>query len=295
VTGLETRPLRLHDADEVARVWRACEQHDDGDALFTEEDFVAASKRPSMDLARHTVGVWENGTLVALALLYGEDDVFAHVLPSHRGRGIGAWLLRWTQQAGRSAGYALSCQMLSEQEHAARALLEADGYERRYEGWIFDRDLVRAPDPPSLPAGYALREFHPGHDDRDVHRVIGDAFGEWREHAVGTFEDWAAEMLGRPGFMPELVALAVRGEQVVGAAVLVDDEDALWVAQLAVAKPHRGRGLGRALLAHAFGVSWRAGHRQVRLGTDSRTGARALYEHVGMRVQRSYAEYAKPL
>ena len=71
-----------------------------------------------------------------------------HVLPSHRGRGIGAWLLRWTQDAGRAAGRSRSCQKLSENEHAAMALLEADGYERRWEDWIFDIELEREPDPP---------------------------------------------------------------------------------------------------------------------------------------------------
>jgi mycothiol synthase len=295
VKGLSTAPLTPADAEPVARVWRGCEEHDDGEALFTEEDFVAACKRPSMDLGRDTVGVREGDALVALALAYGERDAFAHVLPSHRGRGIGAWLLRWTQQAGRSAGHAESCQTLSQNEHAARALLEADGYERRYEGWIFDIELAREPDAPLLPPGYALRDFLPGRDDRDTYRVIDDAFGEWRENEVGTFEDWAAETLGRPGFRPELLALAVQGKAVAGAAVLIDDADELWVAQPAVAKEHRGRGLGRALLAHAFGISWRAGHRHAGLSTDSRTGARTLYEHVGMHVVRSYAEYAKPL
>jgi hypothetical protein len=31
------------------------------------------------------------------------------------------------------------------------------------------------------------------------------------------------------------------------------------------------------------------------LGTDSRTGARGLYEHVGMRVRKTYYEYVKLL
>ena len=46
---------------------------------------------------------------------------------------------------------------------------------------------------------------------------------------------------------------------------------------------------------HAFGQSWRRGLRRCALGTDSRTGARGLYEHVGMRVRASYGEYRKAL
>jgi GNAT superfamily N-acetyltransferase len=295
VKGFSTAPLVPADAGEVTRVWRACEVHDDGRALFTEEDFVAVLKRPSMDLARDTVGVRDGEALVALAMLFGERDAFACVLPSHRGRGIGSWLLRWTQDAGRASGRSRSCQTLSENEHAARTLLEADGYERAWEDWIFDIELEHEPDPPLLPAGYAIREFVPGRDDRAVHAVIETAFREWPDAEEEKFEDWAAETLGRPGFAPEHIGTVVHDGEIAGAAVLIHDEGGLWVGQLAVASEHRGRGLARALLVHAFAIAWRAGVRHVGLTTDSRTGARALYEHVGMRVTRTSWEYAKLL
>lgn len=293
--GCSTAPLAASDASEVARVWRACELHDDGRALFTEDDFVAIWKRPSTDLERDTVGVRDGDALVALAMILGERDAFACVLPSHRGRGIGAWLLRWTQEAGRARGNARSWQSLSENEHAARALLEADGYERAWEGWLFGIELEREPDPPPLPAGYAIRDFIPARDERAVHGVIETAFGEWPDAEEETFEDWAAETLGRPGFAPEQIAVVVHDREIVAAAVLIHEAGETWVAQLAVAREHRGRGLARALLVHAFAIAWRAGVRHIGLATDSRTGARGLYEHVGMRVTRTAWEYAKLL
>jgi ribosomal protein S18 acetylase RimI-like enzyme len=295
LSGLSTAPLTPEDAADVARVWRACELHDDGEALFTEEDFVAVAQRPSMDLESHTVAVRDGGAIVAFGLLLGERDVFVHVLPSHRGRGIGSRLLRWTQEAGRAAGNARSCQRLSEHEHAARALLEADGYARSWEDWMFDIELQREPDPPLLPPGYAIRGFVPGRDDRDVFRVIEEAFAEWPDTERAKFEDWAAQALGRPGFVPEHIGIVARGEAPVGATLLIDEDGKLWVAQLAVAREHRGRGLGRALLAHAFAIAWRSGRSHVGLATDARTGARGLYEHVGMRVTRTAWEYAKLL
>ncbi len=295
LTGFSTAPVAPGDAAEVTRVWRASEIHDDGEAMFTEEDFVAAWKRPSMDLARDTIGVRDGDALVALGLLFGERQAFVCVLPSHRGRGIGSWLLRWTQAAGRAAGRERSCQTLSENEHAAAGMLAADGYERRWEDWNFDIELERAPDPPALPPGYAIREFVRGRDERDVYRVIDAAFGEWPDAEEGTFEDWSAETLGRPGFVPGLIGTVVAGEELVGAAVLIHDADGFWVDQLAVAREHRGRGLARALLLYAFGAAWRAGVRHCGLSTDSRTGARGLYEHVGMRVTRTSWEYAKLL
>ena len=76
---------------------------------------------------------------------------------------------------------------------------------------------------------------------------------------------------------------------------MLHEDDAFWVAQLAVDRAHRGRGLARALLVHSFATAWRAGLRGVGLATDSRTGARGLYEHVGMRVTRTLWEYEKAL
>jgi mycothiol synthase len=293
--GLTTAPLTPGDVADVTRVYRESEIDADGQALFTEEDFVAACKRPSMDLERHSVGVRDGKQIVGAGLLYGERDAFVAVLPSHRGRGIGSWLLRWTQDACRAAGRERTCQTVSDNAHAARALLEADGYERRWEDWIFDIELDAEPEPPVLPAGYAIRELVRGRDDRAAYRVIEEAFGEWPDAEQGTFEDWEAETFERPGFAPEQLATVVREGIVVGVASLIQDGDGIWVAQLAVDREHRGRGLGRALLVHSFATAWRAGLRNVGLATDSRTGARRLYEHVGMRVTRTSWEYAKPL
>ena len=193
------------------------------------------------------------------------------------------------------AGRARTTQTLTENEHAALALLEAGGYERQWEEWTFDLELEREPDPPRLPPGYAFRDFDAGRDDRAVYRVIDEAFAEWPDAEEGTFEDWAADALGRPGFVPEHIGAVVHGDEIVGVAVLVHEDDVFWVGQLAVERGHRGRGLARALLVHAFVLAWRSGVRRCGLFTDSRTGARGLYERVGMRVIRTAWVYSKAL
>lgn len=293
--GLTTAPLGAGDAAEVARMWHACELHDDGKALVTEEDFVTVLQRPSLEFERDTVAVRDGDAIVAAGLLFGERFVFANVAPSHRGRGVGTWLLRWSEDAGRAAGRDRSCQKLSENQRAGIALLEAAGYERSWEDWVFDIELEREPAPPALPPGYAIRPFVRERDDREVHRVIEDAFAEWPDPEPETFDDWAAEVFGRPSFVPEHFGIVVRDDEIAGAALLIEEAEDLWVAQLAVARAHRGRGLGRALLVHAFRVAWRSGRRHVGLATDGRTGARGLYEHVGMRVTRTAWEYSTRL
>jgi ribosomal protein S18 acetylase RimI-like enzyme len=175
------------------------------------------------------------------------------------------------------------------------ALLEAEGYERRWEEWWFDIALDAEPSAPVLPAGHAIRSTVPGRDERAAFDLIERAFSEFPERPPRPFDDWAATELGRPGFAPDLLALAVRGDDVVGAVLVTFDEGEGFVEQLAVAREHRGRGLARALLQQAFGVTWRRGGRTCGLATDSRTGARRLYEHVGMRVRKTYYEYVKLL
>src|SRR5919204_32725 len=68
-----------------------------------------------------------------------------------------------------------------------------------------------------------------------------------------------------------------------------------WVQQLAVKRSYRGRGLGGALLQAAFREFYRRGLKTAGLSTESRTGARGVYEHVGMKVTRSFKRYSKDL
>jgi mycothiol synthase len=293
--GVRAEPLTRETLADVTAVWQACEIHDDGESDFTEADVVAFANRPSLDLSRDTMGVRDGGALVAFGVQIGVRVTWVHVLPEHRGRGIGTWLMRWSQDAARAIGAPVTAQEVSDNNRAAIALLEGDGYTRRWSSWAFEIALEREPPAPVLPYGYAIRDFVPGQDDRVAHGVIQHAFSEWPEHQPSAFDDWAAMALGRPGFAPELFGLAVNGDEVVGAVLLVEDGDEGWVDQLAVAREHRGNGLGMALLMHAFGRTWRRGGVRCALGTDERTGARGLYERVGMRVRKTFGEYAKQL
>jgi mycothiol synthase len=293
--GLRAAPLTADDAAALTAVWRTCEEHDDGRAECTEADAIAIAGRPSLDFARDTVGVRDGDALIAFGLQLGVRITFVQVLPAYRGRGIGTWLLRWSQDAARTLGASITAQEISDTEHAAIALLEADGYTRRWDSWALEIELEGEPPAPAPPSGYSIRDFVPGRDERVAFDVIQGAFSEWPEHQSPAFEDWVATSLGRPGFAPPLLGLAERDGEVVGAVLMIEDGDEGWIDQLAVAREHRGVGLGKALLMHAFERTWRRGGRRCGLGTDERTGARGLYESVGMRVRKTYGEYAKQL
>jgi mycothiol synthase len=76
-----------------------------------------------------------------------------------------------------------------------------------------------------------------------------------------------------------------------------DDETMGWVSTLGVTRAYRRRGLGLALLRHAFEELRSRGKTSVGLGVDasSLTGATKLYEKVGMYVSERIDVYEKEL
>ena len=102
-------------------------------------------------------------------------------------------------------------------------------------------------------------------------------------------------------FDPTVWFLAMEGDEIAAVCLCAprmgDNPEMGVVDELAVRRPWRRRGLGTALLHHAFGEFYHRGHKQVGLGVDaeSLTGATRLYEKAGMRVAQQFARYEKEL
>jgi mycothiol synthase len=91
--------------------------------------------------------------------------------------------------------------------------------------------------------------------------------------------------------------LLVHGGRVVGVSVAFDagpGQDA-WIQQLAVVRDYRGRGLGAALVRETFARFADRGFTHGGLATDSRTGALAMYKHLGFTVRSSWTRWEKDL
>lgn len=295
--GLDSRPLRRDDVPAVLDVVAAHEAHVLGEALIDREDLEADWERPSFDGARDSAGVWAGDQLVACAEVYRARRAEVAVHPAHKGRGIGSALADWTATLAREQGGALVGQTVPDADEAARALFVGRGYRALWHSWVLAHPADRPVRPVPVPAGYRLRAFEPGRDEHAAYRVIEDAFSEWPDRDPVDEADWAAGVLRRPGFAPWQLLLAVTDEvpdeAVVGAAHLVLSDDTGWVQQLAVARPHRGRGLAQALLAAAFTAARERGAARAELSTDSRTGALDLYLHLGMEVTSAYTHWAR--
>ena len=98
-------------------------------------------------------------------------------------------------------------------------------------------------------------------------------------------------MFQRADFDPSLWFLALDGDRIAGTALCFPRSEQLaWVRGLGVRRPWRGRGLGMALLQHAFAAFYARGMRIAGLGVDAQSpsGATRLYERAGMRVTEQY-------
>ncbi|QCW52235.1 GNAT family N-acetyltransferase [Nocardioides dongxiaopingii] len=286
--GLTSRPLTLDDAAAVQALIATEEQRDLGRTTVSLDDVVGEWQRPDRDLAASTTGVERDGVLVG----YGEVDdghAFAGVHPDEQGRGIGRWLARWTEDAARAAGHpVLSGQVLA--GSPADRLLEARGYQTRFTAWDLELPAGAEVAARPLPAGYTLR---PAADaDREAcWTLLEDAFLEWSDRERRTFEEFGSTTWGRPGFEPwnlRVVAQEGPGGEVVGATFTTITDGDGYVHKLAVRPDRRGLGLATALLADAFAAAREHGAAASRLSTDTRAGARGLYEKVGMVVESTW-------
>jgi GNAT superfamily N-acetyltransferase len=289
--GLTTRPLRPDDAPAVFGLMVDAQTHDIGEAAIDLEDIVGDWQRPSFDLATQSVGVLDGEDLVAYAEVAGGRYADATVPPAWRGRGIGTWLARWTQDEARRQGGSLVGMPVPAGSEGDR-LLERLGYHVAWTSWVLELPAGAAIAPQPVPEGYAVRPFAPG-EERDAYRVVEDAFNEWPDRTPSTYDDWAAGVVRRPGFEPWHLRVAVEPDGVVvGVGHVFLSRDCGFVQYLAVRRDQRGRGLARALLVDCFAAAREHGASRSELSTDSRTGALGLYERVGMTVTSTWVHRA---
>ncbi|MBM6398890.1 GNAT family N-acetyltransferase [Phycicoccus sonneratiae] len=292
--GCTARPLARADLDAAYHVYSSAQLEDSGVIALERADIEADWSRPSMDLARDTVGVLRGDRLVGAAEVARRGTrAEAAVHPHARGRGVGAWLAAWTEDRSREFG-AVSMGQTVPRGSAGQRLLEGRGYVLGHTSWVLElppgSEIADRP----LPQGYSLRTASSEGDRAAAHEVIETAFGEWSDRTGETYDEWAAGTVRRPGFEPWNLRVVGHGDAVVGACFTVVDERACgFVDQVAVAREHRGRGLAQALLADGFRNAREHGAVTSELSTDSRTGALDLYRKVGMRVSATWVHLVR--
>jgi mycothiol synthase len=296
--GLRTRPAADADLEAVVALCRRCDVADLGEPDTEPDDIQAAWRRPGFDRSRDTVLVLTGaGEVVGYGDVFDGREAFGMVDPGWRGRGIGAWLLRRIERMARERDGGTLEVSAPGADRAFGELAEREGYRQGRSSWLMRLDMTEPPPAPAWPDGIELRPFVREADARAVHRLVQDAFADIGNQPARSFEFWERTSLDRDAFDPSLWFLAVAGGELVGANLCFTGPTGGFVAQLAVRRDRRGRGLGLALLRHGFAELYRRGERRAWLyvDTENRTGATRLYERAGMRVEHRFDFWVKRL
>jgi mycothiol synthase len=278
IVRAEERSLRGDDAEpaDLADFWRNARF--DGASSMVERDrtpvgFAAAIERGA------------------------ESDYWATVHPEVAGRGVSTWLLTGAERRAREVGSEFLRAGCVAENLAAATLFRELGFREARHFFQMRIDFEQAPAVPQPPAGIELTSFRK-EDARAFHATLDDAFAEeWGWHA-SPFEEWRERRVDAPDTDLSLWFVARDGDELAGVIRCETRRDGGgWVGALGVPERWRRRGIGRALLLHAFCEFQRRGSSHAGLGVDAEnpTGATRLYEGAGMRVVREDVIYEKEL
>jgi mycothiol synthase len=305
--GYSVRSATMDDVGPVLEMLTETDLHDWGSPDMTENELRFQWRLPGLDLGRD---VWlvhaEDGALAGYGWIFarGEEQQmrgWAVVHPDHRGRGVGAHLVRLrmdaaavhTRQAPRGAQVFDRMEVIAP-DAAAHDLARRFGYEEVRHFWLMLTELTGPVSEAPHDHGLVVRPMDAGTEPERVYGVFEESFKDHWGHVQLPQDEWTKLLAEDPQYDPSLWFVAVErsgGEERIGGALRGSiDEGEGYVDTLGVLAPWRGRGVGESLLRRSFADFARRGIRTVKLYVDSEnaTGATRLYERVGMHVHRQY-------
>jgi mycothiol synthase len=289
------RPLRKEDAAAVAELLVEDEIFHGMPGKRSADDVLTWWVRTDLD--GNSWAREEEGRMVAggWVELYGSDVVGGGaVRPGEKGKGLGATLVDIAEARARELGAALMRLFALGSDESARELFESRGFAEVRRHYEMSLNLDLEPAEPILPDGSAIDTFR----DEDAlawHAASTEAFeDEWGFHPL-PFDEWWALRKDED----KSLWFVIRDGGEIAAVERCEGErhGGGYVGMLGVRKPWRRRGLGKALLLHAFREFRARGFERASLGVDSEnpTGATRLYESVGMHVESEHVTFEKGL
>jgi mycothiol synthase len=304
--GYEFRAPTPDDLGAVADVLIA-DELDDAGQIVLDEDFLWEEWRwVGFDLVTDAWVVVDGaGTIVGYGQAKREEpnvvESWGVVHPELRGRGIGSSLLdRIEERAPHLLAGLPSVRFrhaINAGDRAVAAMLQARGLRPVRHFWHMQIDLTGPFEPGPAPRAIDITGIESPSDLPTIHAVLDEAFADHWDHHPEPFDQWAEELTESPSYDPTLWLLASEGGRPVGALTGSVQGGRGWVDLLGVLAPHRGRGIGAALLRRSLTTFSRRGLRRVVLSVDAEnpTGATALYERMGMRVVKRWDLWERSL
>jgi mycothiol synthase len=303
------RPATRGDGPEIVDLLNACDVAETGEPDSSIEDLENDWTMEGFDIARDAwVAESAAGELVGYAYAgdqfrTGELEADLWVHPAHHEPELGGRLLglaeRRAAELAVERGYqdpTLDVFSLAG-THTKRDLLHRHGYALKRTVLRMTADLSGGVSELPVPEGLGLRAFRVDVDERIMYETMNEAFEDHFRQSEEPFDAWRARLLGHADFDPGLWWLAWDGDEAAGGLIAYDHGDLGWIKGLGVRRPWRRRGLGGALLTHAFTEFVRRGQMRVDLGVDTEgaTTPQRVYERAGMQTGSAYELYAKRL
>jgi mycothiol synthase len=307
--GYILRHPEPEEAPAVQAVMDAAESADVGEPRRHMSDVASEWRDPECRPAENwRVAVAPGGIIAAVGWVWPEtsSEVTAdhYVHPEHRGRGLGEAMLDAIEtraaelQARRVDGAPRRLVVWCEDSDVTRrAALDRRCFTAVRQYFEMEIRLVAGRPSAPWPPGIDGRGFRPGVDDRRVWKADIEAFSEHHLFEARSFEEWRLHHLEKTDSDPTLWWLAWDGDELAGYVTAALGEQGAVIGDLAVRKPWRGRGIGRALLLAAFQTLRERGPSVARLMVDAQntTNAVRVYEAAGMHVARRFDVMQRPL
>lgn len=309
------RPASVDDIDAIVDIVNQYGIQVIGEALYPPNFVRRFLTLPGFDLEDSSRLVFSPSGLVSgLGLVMGIQAPYVQVsgwglVPkAEQGRGIGSTLHTWIESRARKAiakapegARVVLMQTVFDQDKPAGALLEQLGYAQTRHFWRMAVDLVQEPPLPGWPDGIVVQNVDLRENLERPLRAANEAFRDHYGHVDGDFEQQLERqrhnLENDPEYTSDLSFLALDHGEIAGVCFCSPesgtDSTVGYVNSLGVLRPWRKRGLGLALLLHAFAVLRDKEKVRVNLhvDADSLTGATRLYEKAGMHVDQLSHEY----
>ena len=266
LAGLTWRPLNGDDLPTLVQLANACLLADGGLSFLFEPDVLQSRYFP--DGPGTAIGAFApDGRLVACAAVHivsnsglQQATIVGQVHPDLRNRGIGDYLMRWSQDQARLllAGTPENQRVLQVQTEAltepAERLYHAHGFEKVFEELVMRLDFDRPLPDQAFPGDVTITSWEP---------ALGEQFYQAYHAAFQArpgFPGWSAaewiERVTENDFKPEWSLLARAGGApagfVIGNIDLTTDPPGGHVWQVGVVPAQRRRGICSALLVETM-------------------------------------------
>ncbi|MGB3674583.1 MAG: GNAT family N-acetyltransferase [Candidatus Nanopelagicales bacterium] len=279
----------LEETERLIELVRIAEEFDTGITITSAADLSECVGEMAELLGVRTAGVFCETMLVGYCIYFGADRYTATVHPAFRGKGIGSSLVRWVRAVARKNSQPIiGTNVLAGSD--AEQLLRNEGFVPRYLTWLmrWDPNSFGAV---HLPHGYRITTATPEQYE-DAWDLLEDGFLEWTARDRIPARVWLVNVVENSALSTPGLRVLMRHAEIVGASLIEISGEIGTLQRVAVRVDERRNGFGAALVRDAFDCLASRAATRLELFVDQRSGARALYDALGMTVDIEFLHLA---